>query len=475
MSKKFYITSAIPFVNASPHIGFALEIVQTDTLARQHRLLNEEVYFLTGADENSLKNVQAANLLNLPVKELVDKNAAKFKELKGALNLTFDDFIKTSEERHVQGVQALWKACKKEDIYKKKYQGLYCMGCEAFLTEKDLVDGKCPEHLIEPEVVEEENYFFRLSGYQDWLLELISSDKLKITPNKRKNEVISFIKSGLEDFSISRSKERARNWGIPVPGDSDQIIYVWFDALANYITALDWQKNGELFKKFWPADVHVIGKGISRFHAIYWPAMLKSAGLETPKEIFIHSYVTVEGQKISKSLGNVVDPYEVVKKYGTDPVRYYLLKEIPPFNDGDFSQKRFLEVYHADLANGLGNLVSRIARLCEKSELKFPEQKSITLDSKVNTQLADFRFNEALETIWHKVTKENKRINEEKPWQMEKSDLQNFLLQSVETIREIAGNLRPFLPETAEKILKQFKGPEIKPEAVLFPRLENEK
>jgi methionyl-tRNA synthetase len=452
-----------------------LEIVQTDTLARQHRLLNEEVYFLTGADENSLKNVQAANLLNLPVKELVDKNAAKFKELKGALNLTFDDFIKTSEERHVQGVQALWKACKKEDIYKKKYQGLYCMGCEAFLTEKDLVDGKCPEHLIEPEVVEEENYFFRLSGYQDWLLELISSDKLKITPNKRKNEVISFIKSGLEDFSISRSKERARNWGIPVPGDSDQIIYVWFDALANYITALDWQKNGELFKKFWPADVHVIGKGISRFHAIYWPAMLKSAGLETPKEIFIHSYVTVEGQKISKSLGNVVDPYEVVKKYGTDPVRYYLLKEIPPFNDGDFSQKRFLEVYHADLANGLGNLVSRIARLCEKSELKFPEQKSITLDSKVNTQLADFRFNEALETIWHKVTKENKRINEEKPWQMEKSDLQNFLLQSVETIREIAGNLRPFLPETAEKILKQFKGPEIKPEAVLFPRLENEK
>jgi len=310
MAKKFYITTAIPYVNAAPHVGHALEFVQTDVIARYHRLLGEDVHFQSGSDDNALKNVQAAEEKKIPVEKFVKQNSDKFYQFKNEniLNISFDDFIRTTEKRHIDGAQALWKACKKEDIYKKKYKGLYCLGCEVFLTEKDLVDGKCPEHKKKPEIVEEENYFFRLSKYQDWLEKLISSDKLKIIPKTRKNEVLAFIRRGLEDFSISRTKERAHGWGVPVPGDPNQIIYVWFDALANYITALDWHKKGKLYQKYWPADVHVIGKGITRFHAIYWPVMLKSADIPLPKSEFVHGYITVEGEKISKSLGNIIDP-----------------------------------------------------------------------------------------------------------------------------------------------------------------------
>jgi len=471
MNKKFYITTAIPYVNAAPHIGHALEFIQGDVLARFHRLLKEDVFFLSGVDENALKNVQAAEKKKIPVAEFVKENSGKFYQLKEALNLSFDDFIYTTEKRHIEGVEAFWQACRKEDIYKKKYRGLYCTGCEAFYTEKDLDQGKCPEHQCKPEIIEEENYFFRLSAYQKWLEEKISQDELKIIPQSRKNEVLAFVKRGLEDFSISRTKERAHGWGIPVPGDEKQIIYVWFDALINYISALNWSKKSQLFEKYWPADVHVIGKGISRFHAIYWPAMLQSVGLPLPKEIFVHGYVTTNGQKISKSLGNVIDPFEITKKYGIDPIRYYLLKEIPAYDDGDFSETRFKEVYNADLANGLGNLVARIAKLCEKSGLIVGKKPSDDSVKDLSPFLSKYQFDQALKFIWGKISEADHFLDENKPWLLEGEKLNSVLAKLVEEITRISFLLQPFLPQTAEKIQKQFKGPKIKSEAPLFPRI----
>jgi len=472
MANKFYLTTAIPYVNAGPHVGYALEIVQADVIARFQRLLNKDVFFLTGSDENSLKNVQTAEEQNISTKELVDKNAKKFEDLKETLNLTFDDFIKTTEKRHIDGTQKLWLSCKKEDIYKKKYKGLYCVGCESFYTKKDLVDGKCPEHNTKPEIVEEENYFFKLSKYQDFLKNLISKDKIKITPKTRKNEVLAFIERGLEDFSISRSKKRAHNWGIPVPNDPEQIIYVWFDALANYITALDWQNNGPLFKKHWPADIHFIGKGISRFHAIYWPAMLESAGLSLPKEIFIHGYITINGKKISKSLGNVVDPKKLTEEYGVDTVRYYLLREIPAYSDGDFSIQRFKEVYNADLANGLGNLIARVAKLCERSSFEFKDSKT-ELSEKYKKDLNSFKFDSVIKSIWEEIRSLDCYLDKKAPWKIkEEKELKTVLQEAIDNIRQIAYELQPFLPETSSKIKEQFKEPKIKSEKSLFPRLK---
>lgn len=470
MNKKFYITTAIPYVNAQPHIGFALEIVQADVLARYHRLRGEDTYFLTGTDENALKNVQAAEKAGVPVGQFVDNNSRRFYKLKQTLNLSFDDFIRTTEERHIRGAQALWSACRKQDIYKKKYKGWYCVGCEAFYTPKDIVDSKCPEHKTSLDLVEEENYFFRLSAYQKWLENLIVSGRLKIIPEFRKNEVLAFIRQGLEDFSISRSRERARSWGIPVPGDPSQIIYVWFDALANYITALGWQTNSRLFKKYWPADVHIIGKGITRFHAIYWPAMLKSAGLAIPKQEFIHGYVTVNGEKISKSLGNIVDPFATVKKYGTDPVRYYLLREIPSFGDGDFSESRFVELYNADLANGLGNLFARVTTLAEKyfggkipKNVKNPNIKplSILMKKEVETwkkyekALESFRLDGALQAVWEFIDVCDDYIAEKKPWELAKNkdkNLDQIVYDLFECLHQIAWWTLPFIPETAQEI-----------------------
>lgn len=471
-SKKFYITTAIPYVNAAPHIGHALEFVQTDAIARFHRLLGDDVWFLSGSDDNALKNVQAAEEKGVPVAELVTANSNKFRELLTKLNCGNNDFIQTTEKRHIEGAQALWNACQKEDIYKKSYQGLYCLGCEAFYTEKDLVDGVCPEHKKPLELVEEENYFFKLSNYQKWLEEIIESDQLRIVPEIRKNEVLSFIRGGLEDFSISRSIKRAHGWGIGVPGDETQIIYVWFDALANYITALDWQKNGELFQKYWPADCHVIGKGISRFHAIYWPAMLKSAGLEPPKEIFIHGYITVEGEKISKTLGNVIDPNELLNKFGADPLRYYLLREIPSYGDGDFSYQRFYEVYNSELANNLGNLVSRVTKLADGL---ISGTNKIEIDGQITKYFDRYAIDLAIKYIldtW--INPCNLKLNEVKPWVLEKDDPKRkaVLLECISNLRKAAHHLQPVIPDTTKRI-EEILGGTIRPlEKPLFPRIK---
>ncbi|MBI2038490.1 MAG: methionine--tRNA ligase [Candidatus Nealsonbacteria bacterium] len=394
---------------------------------------------------------------NLPVKELVDKNAGKFYELKKILDLSYDDFIRTTEIRHIQVVQNLWKACQK-DIEKKIYRGLYCVGCEEFYKENELENGLCPEHKTKPELVEEENYFFKLSNYQKKLKKIFDSNEIEIIPGTRRNEVLSFIKSGLEDICISRSAKRAQGWGIDVPGDSSQKIWVWFDALANYLNS-----------QYWPADVHIIGKGILRFHAVYWPAMLLSARLLLPKKIFVHGYLTIGGQKMSKSLGNVIDPFELVKKYGTDAVRYFLLREIPSTEDGDFTEEKFVERYNADLAGGIGNLVARVVTLATKSKIQNQKSKinpklKIQIKKTQNSYtkaLEEFKFNETLIAVWELISFCDEYIEKEKPWEGGKNDVIGDLLL---TINEMAKLLKPFLPETSERIIKQENKP-------LFPRL----
>jgi len=473
--KRLFITNAIPYVNAPGHLGHALEFVQTDTLARFYRQRGYDVFYLSGADENALKNVQAAEKEGIPVKKLVDKYTKQFQKLRRPLNLSYDGFIRTTEKKHFKGAQKFWLACKK-DIYKKTYQGRYCVGCEEFKTKKELIDDKCPEHPNQKlEFVEEENYFFALSRYQKQLEQLIGKDKLKITPKERKNEVLSFIKSGLKDFSISRSLKRAKGWGIPVPGDKSQIIYVWFDAVINYITGLGYADNDKLFKKFWlnnPNILQCIGKGIIRFHAVYWPAMLLSAGLPLPTEEFVHGYITIEGKKISKSLGNVIDPFALVEKYGTDTIRYYLLKEIHPFQDGDFNIEHFEEVYNANLANGLGNLVQRVAKLAEKTSLGDFKNKKTESHPGIESTIKTFEFHRALELIWQNIASLDKYIDKTKPWKKAGKDLERILERPIKELLVIAYLLKPFLPETARKIEKIFTAKRIQaPEKPLFPRI----
>jgi methionyl-tRNA synthetase len=469
---KFYITTAIPYVNGKPHIGHALEYFQADTIRNYHALQGAETLLLSGADENALKNVQTAEAEGIPTQELLDRNSKVFEDSYAKLGVKLDVFERGSDAtHHFPGVQKLWELCDKNgDIYKKSYTGLYCVGCESFKTEKELVDGKCPEHLKEPERVTEENYFFKLSNYQDRLLSLIETNELRIVPESKKNEIISFIKQGLEDFSISRSKERAKGVGVPVPGNDSQVMYVWFDALAIYITGIGYGLDQTMFEKWWPADIHVIGKDINRFHTVYWPAMLMSAGLPTPKTVMVHGFVQSGGQKMSKSLGNVVDPFEISEKYGLEPFRYYMLSQIPTTDDGDFTLARFIEVYNADLANGLGNLVARVARLCEKIELdSLPES---ILDEGYKKLFEEYRFNELLANIWKEISKIDQEIEENKPWAVEDLAKLKELLQGwVIRIDQIAYELKPFLPETSDKIKAIFKESKVKSTAPLFPRI----
>ena len=469
---KFYITTAIPYVNGRPHIGHALEYFQADTIRNYRKLLGEETLLLSGADENALKNVQKAEEENVPVQEFLDRNSKIFEDSYARLGVKLDVFERGSDPvHHFPGVQKLWELCNKNgDIYKKSYTGLYCVGCESFKTEKELTDGKCTDHQKAPEKVTEENYFFKLSNYQEKLLKLIESDELKIAPISKKNEILSFIKQGLEDFSISRSKERAKGVGVPVPNDETQVMYVWFDALAIYITGVGYGVDLTMFEKWWPADVHVIGKDINRFHTVYWPAMLMSAGLSTPKTVLVHGFVQSGGKKMSKSLGNIIDPFEIADKYGLEPFRYYMLSQIPTTDDGDFTIERFIEVYNADLANGLGNLVARVARLCEKVELgKIAETN---LSEEYRSKFEEYKFHEFIGNIWGRISEIDQEIEKEQPWKIEELNKLKDLLQNwVERINQIAYELKPFLPETSEKILNQFKGPKIKSGASLFPRI----
>lgn len=469
---KYYLTSAIPYVNARPHIGHALEFIQADVVNRYRRLIGDDVLYLCGSDENAIKNVQAAEKEGKPVQEFIDQNAKSFEDLIKNLNIKLDVFQKGSDAKHHASSQKLWELCEKNgDIYKKAYKGLYCVGCEQFYTKSELNENsECFEHPGKPlEEIEEENYFFKLSNYQDKILNLIETGEYQIVPDFRKNEILSFVKGGLEDFSISRSNKRAKDWGVPVPNDPTQRIYVWFDALNIYQSGIGFASDEKKYSKWWPADLHMIGKGIIRFHAVYWPAILMSAGLKLPKKLFVHEYFTVNGQKMSKTLGNVIDPQDLINKYGTDALRYYCLAKFSPFQDGDFSEEKFQEVYNADLANGLGNLVARVARLCETHGIKL-EDTNPDLDKNIVRHVNGFMFNVALNYLWGQISELDQKINQEKPWELEGDRAREVLTPLAYSIREISQNLRPFLPETAEKIEKQFSG-EIKSSTPLFPRI----
>ena len=490
MNKKFYITTTLPYVNADPHLGFALEIVQADTIARYHRLLGDDVFFNFGTDEHGLKIYRKALEVKKDPRQYCDEYAAKFDDLKKALNLSYTNFIRTTDPHHLKTAQEFWKLCDKNGyIEKKNYRIKYCVGCELEKTDSELVDGKCPLHPnLEIEVYKEENYFFKFSKFQDKLLNFYKEHSNFVIPEAKFNEIKAFVKRGLEDFSISRLKAKMP-WGIEVPGDSKHVMYVWFDALINYLSTLGWPEDLQKFKEFWPG-IQVAGKDNLRQQTAIWQAMLMAAGLPNSKQIFIHGFITINGQKISKSLGNVVDPFKLVEKYGTDAVRYYLLREIPSYGDGDFSERRFKELYNADLANGIGNLVSRLSKLCEGisqnytiHSLKSPVVETVGTAkilhpdwiNRYKEALGKFLFNEALVILWEKVESVNKIIDEKKLWDLVKKDPVNakvFLLNAVIELKDLTFLLQPFLPETAEKILKQFAGPKIKSEPPLFPRIK---
>ena len=481
-NKKFYVTTSIMYTNSPPHIGFAFESIQADVIARYHRLLGEDTFFLTGTDEHGTKVAKAAIEAGKNSKEFVDEIAGKVRELKEVLNLSNDDFIRTTDQkRHWPAVKKVWLKLKEAgDIYKKKYQAFYCSGCEAFITKKDLINEKCAIHQTEPEIIDEENYFFKLSKYAKTIEKAIEKDEMKVIPKTRENEILSFIKQGLEDVSFSRPREKLR-WGIPVPDDETQTLYVWADALTNYISAIGYFEETEQFKKFWPADVHCIGKDITRFHAVIWPGMLLSLELPLPKTIFVHGFITVGGQKMSKSLGNIINPFELVKKYssagspqaGTDAVRYFLLREIPSTEDGDFTYEKFEKRYNSDLAAGLGNLVARVLTMVEKycngkvpKIDKDPDSHPLRIDLKIHNwkkswadidkYLPNFQFNDALASIWKFIAEADKYIEENKPWDLAKEgkieELDWVLYGLLDAIHQLAWQIFIFLPDTALKI-----------------------
>jgi methionyl-tRNA synthetase len=456
---KIYITTSIPYVNARPHIGHALELVQADAMARYHRLIGNRVVFQTGTDENAFKNVLAARELGISTRELVDRNSRIFRDLADALEISADTFIRTTEERHRRGVHALWTRLRPGDLYKKPYRGSYCIGCEEFKLDKDLVDGRCPDHGAEPVPVEEENIFFRLSAYGEKLERLIDSDAIRVVPVKRKNEVLSFIRTGLQDISVSRDAERAGGWGIPVPDDRSQVIYVWIDALINYISGQGFG-SGDEWRGIWNPDVrkiHVIGKNVWKFHAVYWPALLLSAGLPLPDEIAVHGFLTVEGQKMSKSLGNVLDPFDCIRRHGVDALRYYLLKGISPFEDGDYSPSQEAHIYNADLANGLGNLVSRLWTLGFKSGVQETRDiGSARYTKKYRDAMGNYRFGEALGSLWDRLARINRDIDRGRPWELLRdgrdAEVRSKAQEWVSELVAVARELTPFLPHIEEKI-----------------------
>ncbi len=470
---KFYITTTLPYVNAEPHLGFAMEIVQADIVARYHRLIGDQVIFNTGTDEHGSKIYKAAQDQGKDPQAYTDEYAAKFNDLKESLNLSYTNFIRTTDPDHKAAAQEFWKRCQdKGDIYKAQYQTKYCVGCELEKTDSELEDGKCPIH---PNLVieerDEENYFFKWSNYQQPLLDFYKDHPDFVLPDFRFKEIKQFVEGGLQDFSISRLKSKMP-WGVPVPGDEDHVMYVWFDALVNYISTLGWPKEGTDFEKFWPG-VQVAGKDNLRQQSAMWQAMLMSADLPNSKQIIIHGFITSNGQKMSKSLGNVIHPFDLVSKYGIDATRFFIASELNTFEDSDVTPERIHDSYTANLSNGLGNLVARVAKLCENNQFSFePEHSNFLFDPKLVEKLDEYKFNEALAFVWDKIRDTDKLVNEEKPWAMEdEKRLHSILEVLVVRIIDIAYNLQPFLPESSEKILKQFSG-QIKASEGLFPRVD---
>ena len=500
---RFYITTAIPYVNAAPHLGHALELVQADVLARHARQRGRPVRFLTGTDDNALKNVAAARAAGRDVRTFVDDNAARFAALRDPLALSFDDFIRTSADpRHAAGVTRLWRECAAAgDFYRRRYEGLYCAGCEQFYPEAELTDGLCPEHRVAPEPVAEENWFFRLSRYTDRLLEILESGRVRVEPPARRNEVLAFVRGGLADFSVSRPATRAGGWGIPVPDDSDQVVYVWWDALANYVTALGYGTDERDYQRWWvdsAARVHVIGKGIVRFHAVYWLALLLSARLPLPTAVFVHDYLTVDRAKLSKSAGNAVDPADLAARYGADALRWWLLREVPRLGDTDFTVERLIHRANGDLSNGLGNLVNRTLTLVHKhragqvppapapfaSEADGLATACATLAGRIDQALDNFDFRAATDALYSVVHEGNRRVEATRPWELARAErtgarsattkLDTVLAGLIHACRLLAVELEPFLPAGAQRLRSQLlSGPRVAQPAPAFPRLEH--
>jgi methionyl-tRNA synthetase len=490
-----YITTTIPYVNARPHLGHALELVQADVLARHRRSRGERVRFQAGTDDNSLKNVLAAQAAGVGVQEFVDANAAAFTGLAGPLSLSVDDVIRTSSDpRHRAGVERLWRACAASgDLYRRHYEGLYCVGCEQFYPTAELAGGRCPDHGTVPDLVAEENWFFRLSRYAAPLRALIADGTIRVEPAERRNEALALIDGGLADFSVSRSTERARGWGIPVPGDPGQVIYVWWDALGNYLTALGYAGDGADLARWWTGAsrrVHLLGKGVLRFHAIYWPAILLSAGEAVPTDLFVHSYLTDNGRKISKSGGAAADPYDLAAAYGTDAVRWWLLREVPRGADADFTVGRLVGRANDELANGLGNLVNRVIALIHRYLGGHgPAATSSTRDAALDEAagnapaaiagaLDDFDFRRATDAVWRIADEANRYVNRARPWELAKAgrtaELAGVLSSLLSACQAIGTDLAPFLPDAAARITRQCTQDAaglLPPPAPLLPRI----
>ena len=472
----YYITTSIPYVNGEPHLGHALEFMMADVLARAARAKGAPVVFSIGTDEHGGKIAEKANELGLEPKAFADKMSENFRQLARELHISNDRFIRTTDTGHEQRAQLIWKALAKY-IYKGSYEGWYCTGCEAFFTEAIVKEnnGVCSNHNRPYEKVVEENYFFRLSEFSEQILHAIDSGDFRIIPATRKHEILQVIKDGLEDISISRPKDKI-SWGIPVPNDDNQVMYVWFEALMNYITVLGYPEQ-EYFKKFWPANVQVIGKDIIRFHAAIWPGMLFALGLPLPKTLYVHGFINIDGQKMSKSLGNYVLPQEILAEYSADVFRYYFLRHMPSYEDGDFSWDKLHESYNHELANELGNAVQRTIAMIHKYQNGLigdipPSSHDV---EKYWQALEDCKFDRALDEVWLQVRGLNQYIDETKPWGIaktgDKEHLQDVLAYQVSCLLEIAELLAPFMPETAKKIQLIFAEGFLRPqEGTLFPR-----
>lgn len=474
---KFYITTPIYYVNDKPHIGHAYTTIAADVLARLHRMLGEDTFFLTGTDEHGAKIEAAAEKNGKTVQEFVNEISAKFSFAWDTLAIAPDRFIRTTEKEHMKAVQrALEEMYKNGDIYLGSYEGLYCKGCEQYKQEKDLIDGKCPDHKTVPEKMSEETYMFKLSKYQAALQEKIESDEFQISPSERKNEILSFYKEGLQDVSFSRKNVA---WGIPIPWDKTHTVYVWADAFLNYLTGIDWDGGKKIDSQYWPVDVELMSKDILRVHATIWPAMLLSLGLPLPKRLFVHGFFTINGEKMSKSLGNVIDPNDWAVKYGADAVRYFLLREVPFGQDGDVSEEKLKSRFNSDLANGLGNLFSRTTNMIEKffdGDLGVEHPVSPRDLSNVSNAFYNLDFSKGLSEIWETIAWADQLIDKSKPWELFKTDpekVRQLLLSLNALLYDVALKLAPVMPDTANKIRIALEADKIiKPEVSLFPKIE---